>query len=183
MTTPEAPTMARDFHAQAFDELKAKRPERELWAQAVASSEGDSKRAVSTYVRERAQALRAHADAAISKPANPWDRTQMPNLPAAKGPSWIWLAALGLWLIAFVAEYGLAPSFPGAGGWELALAWSLGQALGAMLLGAGPGLVALGVNELIVRLGRASPLPRLRLFCVVSVGFAYPILLGALAII
>ena len=186
MTTAETPTMAREFHAQAYDELKTRRPERELWAQAVANSEGDVKRAISTYVRERARVLEAQADAAVPNQINAWDHMQTPNqpvLPTAKRPPGLWLAVLGLWLISFVAQHGLAPSFHGAGGWELALVGSLAHALGAMLLGAGPGLVALVVNELTVRLGGASSLPRMRLFFAVSVGFAYPILLRALEII
>jgi len=193
MNSPDAPPSARDFHAQAYDELKAKRPERELWAQAIASSDGDSKRAISTYVRERARALQAHADAATPNPVNVWDHRQAPNLPAPakersqKGgipSSLIWLAALGLWLIAFLVKQGPGPLFTtDMDWWLLARAESLGNTLGALLLGAAFGLVALGVNELVARLSREHALPRMRLFGVASVGAAYPLLLHSFGIV
>lgn len=176
MPASDVPTSGPDFHAQAYDELKSKTADRELWARAIADSEGDRARAVSQYIRERAKALQAHAEAATPKPVNAWDYKQVPNLPATRRPPWILIALLGLWLFAFMFRSRLPAA--SADGLVLVLAGSMGHVLGALALGAGPGLVALGINEVVARISKAPRLPVLRLFAVVSIVFAYLAMLG-----
>lgn len=167
----------REFHAQAYEELRMKNPDRGLWASALAESDGDQKKAVSYYIRERALVLQAHTTTTAPPPVNTWDRTQVPNLPATKRPPWLWIALLGLWLLAFLARRDL-PAATDSNGLILALAGSLGHVLGALVLGAFPGLMALGIHEFIARISNAPPLPRLRVFGAVTLGFAYVAMLG-----
>lgn len=82
-----------NFHAQAYDELKAKTRDRELWARAIADSEGDRARAISQYIRERAQALQAQAESATpTAPDKVWDhRTGAEPLPVKSRDVGVWV--------------------------------------------------------------------------------------------
>lgn len=47
----------RALHLKAYEELKSKNVDRSVWASALADSDGDQKKAVSFYIRERAKIL------------------------------------------------------------------------------------------------------------------------------